>query len=154
MPSQLPQAGASITVVMFSSGYNMKKIYFPSFQHKNFPRQSRMANGCFLAYLLGLYPSGSKLWIHSHHCCVLSDLKRNVLFFFLDIMVISIHFFYKQLVYKQLDLGWQIANQLSGLNSLSPSNNKNYRLKVTSATKRQLVKMCYLRRRLRIFFIS
>ena len=132
----------------------MKKRYFPSFQHQNFPRRSRMANGCFLVYLLGRYPNGSKLWIHSHHCCVLSDLKRNVLFFFLHIMVISIHSFYKQLVYKQLALGWQIAKQLSGLNPLSLSNNKNYRLKVTSATKRQLVKMCYLRCRLRIFFIS
>ena len=154
MPSQLPQVGPSISVVIPSFGYNMKKIYFQSFQHQNFPRRSRMANGCFLAYLLGRYPNGSKLWIHSHHCCVLSDLKRNVLFFFLDIMVISIHFFYKQLVYKQLALGWQITKQLSGLNPLSLSNNKNYRLKVTSATKRQLVKMCYLRCRLRIFFIS
>ena len=63
--------------------------------------------------------------------CVLSDLKRNVLFFFLDIMA-----FYKQLVYKQLALGWQIAKQLSGLNPLSLSNNINYKLKVTSATKR------------------
>ena len=154
MPLQLPQAGPSISVVILSFGYNMLKRYFPSFQNQNFPRRSRMANGCFLAYLLDRYPNGSKLWIHSHHCCVLPDLKRNVLFFFLDIMVISIHFFYKQLVYKQLALGWQIAKQLSGLSHLSQRNNKNYRLKVTSATKRQLVKMCYLRRRLRIIFIS
>ena len=35
--------------------------------------------------------------------------------------------FYKQPIYKQLALGWQIANQLSGLNSLSQSNNKNDR---------------------------
>ena len=151
MPSELPQAGPSISVVIPSFGYNMKKRYFPSFQHQNFPRRSRMANECFLAYLLGRYPNGSKLWIHSHHCCVLSDLKRNVLFFFLDVMVISIHFFYKQLVYKQLAPGWKIAKQLSGLNPLSLSNNKNYRLKVTLDTKGQLVKMCYLRRRW-IFF--
>ena len=38
-------------------------------------------------------------------------------------------FFYKQPVYKQLALGWQIAKQLSRLNPLSLSNNKNYRLK-------------------------
>ena len=37
--------------------------------------------------------------------------------------------FYKQPVYKQLSLGWQIAKQLSGLKPLSLSNNKNYRLK-------------------------
>ena len=43
--------------------------------------------------------------------------------------------FFKQLVYKQLALAWQIAKQLSGLNPLSLSNNKNYSLKVTSATK-------------------
>ena len=42
---------------------------------------------------------------------------------------------YKQPVYKQLSLAWQIAKQLSGLNLLSLSNNKNYSLKVTSATK-------------------
>ena len=33
-------------------------------------------------------------------------------------------FFYKQPVYKQLVLGWQIANQLLGLNPLLLSNNK------------------------------
>ena len=43
--------------------------------------------------------------------------------------------FYKQPVYKQLALAWQIAKQLSGLNPLSLSNNKNYSLKVTSVTK-------------------
>ena len=43
--------------------------------------------------------------------------------------------FNKQPVYKQLALTWQIANQLSGLNPLSLSKNKNYSLKVTSATK-------------------
>ena len=37
--------------------------------------------------------------------------------------------FNKQLVYKQLALGQQIAKQLSGLSSFSISNNKNYRLK-------------------------
>ena len=37
--------------------------------------------------------------------------------------------FYKQPVYKQLALTWQIAKQLSGLNPLSLSNNKNYSLK-------------------------
>ena len=43
--------------------------------------------------------------------------------------------FSKQPVYKQLGLTWQIAKQLSELNPLSLSNNKNYSLKVTSATK-------------------
>ena len=43
--------------------------------------------------------------------------------------------FYKQPVYKQLALAWQIAKQLSGLNPLSLSNNKNYSLKVISVTK-------------------
>ena len=43
--------------------------------------------------------------------------------------------FYKQPVYKRLALTWQIAKQLSGLNPLSLSNNKNYSLNVTSATK-------------------
>ena len=43
--------------------------------------------------------------------------------------------FYKQPVYKQLALAWQIAKKLSGLNPLSLSNNKNYSLKVTSTTK-------------------
>ena len=38
-------------------------------------------------------------------------------------------FFCKQPVYKQLALGWQIGKQLSGLNPLSISNNKNYGLK-------------------------
>ena len=35
--------------------------------------------------------------------------------------------FYKQPIYKQLALGWQIAKQLLGLNSLPQSNNKNDR---------------------------
>ena len=36
---------------------------------------------------------------------------------------------YKQQDYEQLALGWQIAMQLSGLNPLSLSINKNYKLK-------------------------
>ena len=35
------------------------------------------------------------------------------------------YIFYKQLVYKELALGWQIAKQPSRLNPLSLSNNKN-----------------------------
>ena len=35
------------------------------------------------------------------------------------------YLFYKQPIYKQLALGCQIAKQLSGLNPLSLSNNKN-----------------------------
>ena len=37
--------------------------------------------------------------------------------------------FYMQPVCKQLAIAWQIANQLSGFNTLSLNNNKNYRLK-------------------------
>ena len=40
-------------------------------------------------------------------------------------------FFYKQLVYEKLALGWQIAEQFSGLNLFLLSNNKNYRLKTS-----------------------
>ena len=58
--------------------------------------------------------------------------------------------FYKQPVYQQLALTWHFAKQLSGLNSFSLSNNKNYSLKVTFATK-QLLEMYHLRHRLRIF---
>ena len=39
------------------------------------------------------------------------------------------YFFYKQPVYKQLALEWQIPKQLSGLNPFPVSNNINYRLK-------------------------
>ena len=38
-------------------------------------------------------------------------------------------FFYKQPVYKQVALKWQIAKQLSGLKPFSLSNNKTFRLK-------------------------
>ena len=34
-------------------------------------------------------------------------------------------FLYKQPVYKQLAIGWKIAKQLTGLNSLSQRNDKN-----------------------------
>ena len=43
--------------------------------------------------------------------------------------LMKLHFVCKQPVYKQLVLGWQIAKQLSELNPLSLSNNKNYELK-------------------------
>ena len=38
-------------------------------------------------------------------------------------------FFAKQPLYKQLVLGWQVANQYSGLNPPLLNNNKNYRFK-------------------------
>ena len=38
-------------------------------------------------------------------------------------------FLNKQLAYEQQALGWQIAKQFSGLNPLSLSNKKNYRLR-------------------------
>ena len=42
---------------------------------------------------------------------------------------------YKQPVYKQPALAWQIAKQLWGLNPLSLKNDKNYSLKVNFAIK-------------------
>ena len=42
---------------------------------------------------------------------------------------------YQQTVYKQLALARQIDKQLSGLNLLSQSNNKNYSSKDTTATR-------------------
>ena len=38
-------------------------------------------------------------------------------------------FYFKQPVYEQLALRWQIAQQFSGLNSLSLNSNENYILK-------------------------
>ena len=46
-------------------------------------------------------------------------------------------FFPKQPVYRQLTLGWKFANQLSRLNPLSLSNNKNYRLKKNGVSPSQ-----------------
>ena len=39
------------------------------------------------------------------------------------------YLFYKQSVYKQIALGYQIAKQLSGLNPFSQSNNKDHSLR-------------------------
>ena len=47
----------------------------------------------------------------------------------LQYILITLSFFCKQPVYKQLVLGWQIGKQLSGLNPLSIRNNKNYGLR-------------------------
>ena len=47
--------------------------------------------------------------------------------------------FYKQPVYKQLPLVWQIDKQLSGLNPLSQSNGKNYRLKKVSLCNKRKI---------------
>ena len=62
-----------------------------------------------------------------------SDASENVYlcFYFMISFGICIYILlYKETVYnKQLALGWQIAKQLSGLNLLSLSNNRNYRLK-------------------------
>ena len=38
-------------------------------------------------------------------------------------ILITLSFFYKQPVYKQLALGWQIAKHLSGIKLVSLSNN-------------------------------
>ena len=47
--------------------------------------------------------------------------------------------FYKQPVYKQLPLICQIDKQLSGLNPLSQSNGKNYRLKKVSLCNKRKI---------------
>ena len=39
------------------------------------------------------------------------------------------YFFYKQPVYKQLALGWQIAKQLSGLNPFSTNQQEKLQIK-------------------------
>ena len=44
----------------------------------------------------------------------------------------------KQSVYKQLAFRWQILKQLSGLNHLSLSNNKNYRSKFFLCNKHKI----------------
>ena len=54
----------------------------------------------------------------------------------------ALSFFYKQPVYKQPSLGSKIAKQLSGLNPLSLSNNKNYiqrKVEFLLCNKRKLV---------------
>ena len=43
--------------------------------------------------------------------------------------LLDLAFVIRKAVYKQLALAWKIAKQLSGLNVLSLSNNKNCRLK-------------------------
>ena len=56
--------------------------------------------------------------------------------------------FYKQSVYKQLTLKWRIAEQLSGFNLLSLSNNRNYRNNrnnIKQQQKRQCTKIQYLK---------
>ena len=70
---------------------------------------------------LSCYNSNYKLVEH-----ILKNKQKNKC---VCIYKITPGFFYKQPVYKQLALGWQIAKQLSGLNPFSLGNNKNYRLK-------------------------
>ena len=56
-------------------------------------------------------------------------LPRHLIFFIFASMLMSrsilitLSFFYKQPVYKQLALGWQIAKQRSGQSPLSRRNN-------------------------------
>ena len=63
-----------------------------------------------------------------HNCTSANGCVSNCVWLFCDVIHYN-QFFYKQLVYKQPALGWQIAKQLSRLNHLSLRNNKNYRLK-------------------------
>ena len=58
-----------------------------------------------------------------------SSTFANLLIEKRGIDLLHLFFFYSQPVYKQLALAWRIAKQLSGLNPVSLSNNKNYRLK-------------------------
>ena len=51
--------------------------------------------------------------------------------------VYQIHFFYKQLVYKQLALSLKISRQLLGLNHLATSNNIKLQI-----TENRFVKDC------------
>ena len=75
-----------------------------------------------------------KVW-WSFRCCSTSSsspLKfkmKNINKFIMGSINTYFFSFYKQPIYKQLTLGWQIAKQLSGLNPLLLSNNKNYKLK-------------------------
>ena len=55
-------------------------------------------------------------------CLTQTQLGKHIIIF-----RYTLSFFYKQSVYKQLGLGWQIAKQLSGLIPISLNNNKNYR---------------------------
>ena len=48
-----------------------------------------------------------------------------------------------QPVYKQLALGLQIAKQLSGLNPLSLSNIKKFRLKPDSHLPKKIIFICF-----------
>ena len=73
-------------------------------------------NSNFISYFIQTYSK------KSNRQCSFDMLTVNML-------VNYILFFYEQPVYKQLALEWQIAMQLSGLNSLSLSNDKSYRLK-------------------------
>ena len=62
------------------------------------------------------------------------QVKQCFTLFFTSMKSISIHLFYKQLVYKQLALEWQITKQLEGFYPLLLSINKNNRFKVELLT--------------------
>ena len=53
----------------------------------------------------------------------------EIIEYYFELPIIITYVFYKQRVHKQLALGWRIVKQLSELNPLSLSNNKNYGLK-------------------------
>ena len=55
--------------------------------------------------------------------------EKNAVIEILMVCLDYTYFFYKQQVYKELALGWQIPEQFSKLNLFSLINNKNYRLK-------------------------
>ena len=50
-------------------------------------------------------------------------MKNYILYYYKLIKINILTLFYKQSVYKQLALGWQIAMQFLELNPLSLSNN-------------------------------
>ena len=71
----------------------------------------------FLEYLL--IRSILKMVKNKHAWNYLIFIENNIISYRLS-------FFYKQPIYKQLALEYQIAKQLSGLNPLSLRTNKNY----------------------------
>ena len=77
-----------------------------------------------------LQNNSGQLYITYNRVCTKYIVQKHVTVTISKTNESQLHLFCKKRqVYKQLALGWQIAKQLSGLNPLSISNNKNYRLK-------------------------
>ena len=87
----------------------------------------------------------ARRWFQAIRLSFFQDIVSFHQFYYLLLQsrTIALHYFHKQPVYKKLALGWQIAMQLSGLNPLSPSKNKNYRLKKHKINVKQLLNRKY-----------